>query len=186
MKPLPERFHATLKTPLGWVAILGTPRGVRHLTLPKSTPEEALDAILAEEGSLGPERPDLLTEVMALLERYYRGEPVDFSRVDIDMEGRSSFYKKIWQTLRDLPRGETVTYGALAARAGHPRAARAVGRAMAANPYPPIVPCHRVIGHGGRLTGFGGGLRLKAALLRMEGVKLQEGREDWTSASTHG
>lgn len=172
MNAQPTRFHATLETPLGWVAVLGTERGIRHLVLPKPTREEALDAIVVEEGNIGPERPDLLAQVLALLDRYYRGEPVDFSSVSLDMEDRPPFYRKIWQTLRGIPRGETITYGELATLAGYPRAARAVGQAMAANPYPPIVPCHRVIGKNGRLTGFGGGLHLKKTMLALEDAKL--------------
>ena len=162
--------HAVVETPLGWVALLGTERGLRHLTLPKPTPHEALSQLLLEEGELGEECPSCFTPVIELLQAFYRGEPVDFSSVVLDMEGRPPFYRRVWEALREIPRGTTITYGELAARVGRPRAARAVGQAMAANPYPPIVPCHRVIAHNGGLGGFGGGLDLKARLLALEGL----------------
>jgi O-6-methylguanine DNA methyltransferase len=78
------------------------------------------------------------------------------------------FQRQVWQELRRLPRGQTTTYGALARRIGRPRSARGVGQAMARNSFPPIVPCHRVVGSDGALVGFGGGLSMKQAMLQME------------------
>ena len=75
---------------------------------------------------------------------------------------------RVWAELRSIPYGQTISYGELARRVGRPRAARAVGAANGANPIPIIVPCHRVIGADGRLTGFGGGLAIKARLLALE------------------
>lgn len=80
------------------------------------------------------------------------------------------FYQTVWGELRSIPYGSTVTYGELAGRLGRPRGARAVGRANAVNPISIVVPCHRVIGADGRLTGYGGGIDRKAALLAHEGV----------------
>jgi len=74
----------------------------------------------------------------------------------------------VWEVARAIPRGETRTYGQIARQVGSPRAARAVGQAMANNPWPVIVPCHRVLGSDGRLTGFGGGLEMKRRMLEME------------------
>lgn len=82
----------------------------------------------------------------------------------------TAFQLAVWQALRDIPYGETLTYGGLARRLGHPNGARAVGLANGANPLPIIVPCHRVIGADGSLTGFGGGLYIKRALLALEGA----------------
>jgi methylated-DNA-[protein]-cysteine S-methyltransferase len=78
----------------------------------------------------------------------------------------------VWGALLDIPYGETISYGELARRIGNPRAVRAVGRANGANPIAVIVPCHRVIGANGTLTGYGGGLDRKAKLLALEGVPL--------------
>ena len=84
----------------------------------------------------------------------------------------SRFQQRAWQWLIELPYGETITYGELARKLGQPGAARAVGAAMAANPLPIVVPCHRVVASGGGLGGYGGGLELKARLLAHEGVLL--------------
>ncbi len=156
----------------GWVGLLVTPRGVRRLTLPQSSPDKALDILLAGEGFIGEECEDKARDVIERLVAFYRGEAVDFSDVELDMEGRPPFFRRVWQTVREIPRGETMTYGEVALRVGKPGAARAVGQAMAANPYPPIVPCHRVLGHKGRLGGFRGGLDLKRHLLALEGIQV--------------
>jgi methylated-DNA-[protein]-cysteine S-methyltransferase len=81
----------------------------------------------------------------------------------------------VWEALGALPWGETVDYGSLAARLGRPGAARAVGRANATNPIPVVIPCHRVVGRGGALTGYAGGLEAKRALLALEGVGAASG-----------
>ncbi|MCC6681299.1 MAG: MGMT family protein [Phycisphaeraceae bacterium] len=88
-----------------------------------------------------------------------------------------SFDQQVWAVTARIPRGQVATYGDVAA-ALHSRAFRAVGAALGRNPYAPIVPCHRVIGSNGRLTGFAGGLPQKARLLRSEGISVQDGRVD--------
>ncbi|MEX2355662.1 MAG: MGMT family protein [Thermaerobacterales bacterium] len=104
------------------------------------------------------------------LKRYYAGEPVDlmpwWNR--LDAEALTPFCREVYQYLAALPRGETLSYGDLAAAVGRPGGARAVGQAMARNPYAPVVPCHRVLAADGSLGGYGGGLRLKEQLLRLE------------------
>ena len=82
----------------------------------------------------------------------------------------TEFQQRVWQALCAIPYGTTVSYGELASRIGHPRASRAVGLANGANPLPVVVPCHRVIGADGALTGFGGGVPIKRALLALEGA----------------
>lgn len=163
-------FHAVTETALGWVAVLATERGVRHTTLPEPTREEALARLEANAGPLGVEDAERLADVLQRLRDYYAGKPVSFDDIPLDLEGCSAFFRSVWEHLRRLPRGRVLTYGELAREVGRPRAARAVGRAMAANPVPPIIPCHRVIAHGRRLGGYGNRLELKAQLLRMEGV----------------
>jgi methylated-DNA-[protein]-cysteine S-methyltransferase len=86
--------------------------------------------------------------------------------------GGTPFQEQVWSALRRIPVGETTTYGALAVEIGRPGAQRAVGAANGANPIAIVVPCHRVVGHGGRLTGYGGGLDRKEWLLRHEGAVL--------------
>jgi methylated-DNA-[protein]-cysteine S-methyltransferase len=102
------------------------------------------------------------------LEEYFAGERRRFS-VPLAPHG-TPFQLSVWQALSAIPYGETLSYGELARRLGHPARARAVGLANGANPLPIIVPCHRVIGADGSLTGFGGGLPVKRALLALEGA----------------
>jgi methylated-DNA-[protein]-cysteine S-methyltransferase len=109
---------------------------------------------------------EVFTPVREQLEAYFAGERTDFD-VALAPEG-TPFQKRVWQALRDVPYGETISYSELARRVGKPGAARAVGAALGRNPIPIIVPCHRVIGADGSLTGFGGGLERKRKLLELE------------------
>jgi methylated-DNA-[protein]-cysteine S-methyltransferase len=86
----------------------------------------------------------------------------------------TEFQRRVWRALREIPYGKTISYGELARRIGQPSASRAVGLANGANPLPIIVPCHRVIGADGTLTGFGGGLAVKRKLLALEGATAEE------------
>jgi O-6-methylguanine DNA methyltransferase len=102
---------------------------------------------------------------------YYAGEAIDFDDFPLDL-GSTPFIDAVRSTVRAIPRGEVLSYGQVAAMVGHPGAARAVGQVMAKNPVTVIIPCHRVVGSNGRLTGFGGGLPMKQQMLSMEGVSL--------------
>jgi methylated-DNA-[protein]-cysteine S-methyltransferase len=118
-----------------------------------------------------------------LLADYFAGAPVDFTTLTLDTRSLSPTDAAIYAALRLVPTGETLTYGELAARAGHPGAARAVGVAMARNPWPVVVPCHRVMAADGALHGFSapGGTATKRRLLRLEGVELDGGKLAGTS-----
>lgn len=111
-------------------------------------------------------------ELARQLEEYFEGKRQTFE-LDLEPEG-SELQKEVWRELLAIPSGETRSYGQIAKKLGRPGAARAVGRANATNPIPVIVPCHRVIGSDGSLTGFGGGLPMKKELLRREGVEVQD------------
>lgn len=108
-----------------------------------------------------------------MLVRYFAGVKVDFSGIPVDYGKATSFQIRVWEALRAIPWGETGTYGELAARAGSPRGARAVGQALGANPVPIIVPCHRILAAGSRIGGFGAGLGWKRELLRLEGIAVR-------------
>ncbi len=108
------------------------------------------------------------------LDEYFAGDRCRFD-LRLAMQG-TEFQKRVWETLMTIPFGEAWTYGQIAAQLGTPGAARAVGRANATNHIPIIVPCHRVIGTNGSLTGFGGGLEAKHWLLRFEGALAPESR----------
>jgi methylated-DNA-[protein]-cysteine S-methyltransferase len=105
----------------------------------------------------------------ALLDRYFRGDTAVLDAIPVELNG-TPFQKNVWKALRRIPCGATISYGELAKRIGEPAAVRAVGTANGANPVAVIVPCHRVIGSNGKLTGYGGGLDRKQWLLEHEGA----------------
>jgi len=112
--------------------------------------------------------PDgLLGEAVEALRRYFAGERVAFD-LPLSVRGGSEFERAVWAALYAIPYGEMRTYGQIAAEVGEPEGARAVGVACNHNPLPIVVPCHRVVGAGGKLVGFGGGLWRKKRLLELE------------------
>jgi len=115
-----------------------------------------------------PQHPVLLAALSAL-ERYFDGAPAGFD-LPLDVAGGTPFQQSVWRALLSIPRGGTISYGRLAERAGCPAAVRAVGAAVGRNPLSIVVPCHRVVGSNGSLTGYAGGLERKRALLRLEGA----------------
>ena len=107
------------------------------------------------------------------LQGFFRGEPGDFRDVELDLDELTSFGGDLARALRHVPRGEVVTYGELAALAGRPGAARAAGTFCARNRFMLLIPCHRVVGSDGKLTGYGGGLPIKEKLLALEKRQLR-------------
>jgi len=113
-------------------------------------------------------------ETVAAVERYFRGERVDFSHSRLDLSDQDPLYRQIYQSVRGIGWGQTTTYGAVAKELGAgPEAAREVGQAMARNPVPLIIPCHRVLAAGGHVGGFSapGGAAAKKRMLELEGVR---------------
>ena len=115
-----------------------------------------------------PEHP-VLRQAIAQLTAYFAGERVDFD-LPLDLQAGTPFQQSVWDALRSIPRGGTTSYAELARRLGRPQAARAIGAAVGRNPVSIVVPCHRVLGTGGALTGYAGGLERKTALLQLEGA----------------
>lgn len=111
--------------------------------------------------------PPVLKETASQLDEYFAGERTDFD-VTMELDG-TDFQREVWSELTRIPYGETISYGELARRVGRPSAPRAVGQANGRNPIPVIVPCHRVLASNG-IGGYGGGLKVKRALLAVEGV----------------
>jgi methylated-DNA-[protein]-cysteine S-methyltransferase len=157
------------KTAFGWVGVARSSQGLLALILPESDREAALCPLLDRWGNEAQEDNVALGDLQDRLCRYFDGQPVSFDD-PLDMRGATDFQQRVWRVTRRIPRGQTRTYGEIARLVGSPGAARAVGQAMAHNPWPIIVPCHRVVGHNGRLTGFGGGLAMKQRMLEMEGA----------------
>jgi methylated-DNA-[protein]-cysteine S-methyltransferase len=157
------------ETALGWVAMLGSGNVLRQLVLGHARAEDAvaaLDPTLARDAEPDEWNPSLAHRI----EAYCLGDSVDFGDVRIDLGGMSDFRKSVLRACRRIPYGQTWTYGELAAKAGYPGSARAVGNCMARNRVPLVVPCHRVLAAGGRLGGFSapGGAELKRKLLEIE------------------
>lgn len=157
-------------TAFGWVAFSWSDEGLTAVTLPQDSEAAALSQLPAgtiPSPSTAPRFDP--SDLAAKFRRYFEGEVMIFDE-PLDITSGTPFQRRVWAITRAIPRGETKTYGQIAREAGSPGAARAVGQVMARNPWPIIVPCHRVVGHDGRLTGFGGGLPMKQRMLEMEGV----------------
>jgi methylated-DNA-[protein]-cysteine S-methyltransferase len=120
-------------------------------------------------------RQPILLETERQLKEYFEGKRQEFS-IPLDMRG-TAFQKNVWEALLAIPFGETRSYGQLAKQLGRPSAARAVGGASGRNPLSIVVPCHRVIGASGELTGFAGGIGAKERLLKIESQNARSGDE---------
>lgn len=154
---------------MGAAGVALSPAGVRHATLFHRTVEAALAELSACGARPGddPRAP----EIEKLLQDYAAGEPVSLDEYPVDLPPCTGFQRGVWLALREIPRGETRSYGWMARRLGHPGSARAVGAAAGANPVPLWLPCHRLVAADGSLHGFGGGLAMKQALLELEGAR---------------
>lgn len=172
--------YALLESELGACAVAWTPEGVTEVLLLDGVSE--LRAAMKRRHDALRERvpPAWVRRSMDRLRQHLNGEPQDLSTIPVVLDRATPFARRVYQALREIRSGQTITYGALARRVGSPGAARAVGQAMARNPVPLIVPCHRVVGESGRLGGFSarGGQRTKATLLRLEGAQLGGGLFD--------
>jgi len=162
-------IRVVMPGPLGWLALIGAGKVLKQLTIAHRSARaavRALDARLLEKATPGTWNEPLLRR----LKDYAAGRPVDFGDVPIDPGRLTDLQRRVFDQCRQIPYGRTTTYGRLAAAAGSPRAARAVGNCLAANRFALIVPCHRVVAADGRLGGFSapGGPRTKRRLLLLE------------------
>jgi methylated-DNA-[protein]-cysteine S-methyltransferase len=166
----------TIDTPIGPVTLAGDDR-LRHLVLAGQT-HEPDDRGWRQD-------PTAFRDVVEQLDAYFAGDLQDFD-VDVELHG-TDFQRAVWRGLQDIPYGETWTYGQLATHIGRPTAVRAVGLANGRNPIAVIVPCHRVIGADGSMTGYGGGIDRKVALLRLErSLDDRVGPAPWAGAPAQG
>lgn len=156
-----------LETCIGKLLIAGEAEAVRHIRFEENGVPAAPEAGWIQ-GASGP-----LEETARQLREYFAGARTEFD-LPLLPEG-TEFQKKVWRRLQDIPYGLTISYGELARRVGNPKASRAVGAANGQNPLPIVIPCHRVIGANGKLTGFGGGLPTKEALLALEASQMHLG-----------
>lgn len=157
-------YYTTFESPLGPLLLASCERGLSLISF--SASKRAV-----------PLRPDWekdeapFAETISQLREYFHGNLRDFD-LQLAPEG-TPFQLRVWELLREIPFGETISYGELARRVGDPKSARAVGLANGSNPIPIIIPCHRVIGSNGKLVGYGGGLEIKEKLLALESQQMR-------------
>ncbi|MQY31031.1 methylated-DNA--[protein]-cysteine S-methyltransferase [Nocardia aurantia] len=158
-------------TPIGVCALAWTDRGIVRFRLPESTPDEAtMRARFARARLREAEPTDLARTVIEAVRRHLTGRFDDFRWIPLDHTGIPEFHRAVYRVTRSIDPGHTLGYGQVAARAGRPHGAQAVGQAMGRNPIPLIVPCHRVLAADHALHGFSapGGLETKQRLLEIE------------------
>jgi methylated-DNA-[protein]-cysteine S-methyltransferase len=148
--------YCYIETPIGRLLLAGDETAVHQIHFAPNAPEAGW--VKRETAPL--------REAARQLKEYFAGKRTSFD-LPLEPDG-TAFQKTVWKNLCDIPYGETISYGELARRVGNPKAARAVGAANGQNPLPIVVPCHRVIGSNGKMTGFGGGIPVKEALLALE------------------
>lgn len=151
------RVWSDCETPLGRLTLTASAIGLDGLFFPGRAP------VRDEAGH----RPERFEQAVAQLHEYFAGGRIAFE-LELDLSSGTEFQRSVWAQLRQIPYGETVSYGTLAARLGRSDRVRAVGAAVGRTPVPIIVPCHRVIASDGKLTGYLGGLQRKRALLDLE------------------
>lgn len=152
-----ELYRTNVDSPIGTLVLVGDETGLRHLHFPDD--HAGVDPTAVE----GRER---FSDALEQLEAYFEEAATEF---DLPLAPQGTpFREKVWEALRAVPYGTTVGYGEIARRIGKPSAARAVGGACGSNPLPILIPCHRIVGASGALTGFGGGLPIKEQLLALE------------------
>jgi methylated-DNA-[protein]-cysteine S-methyltransferase len=168
--------YLIFETAGGFCGIAWSGVGIRRFQLPARTAEATQKSLLrrlprAEPGNPTPE----VAEAVVAAKRYFDGEQIDFSRFQLDLAEQDEFFGKVYAAARRVGWGHTTTYGTLAKEVGAgPEAARDVGQAMARNPVPLLIPCHRVLAAGGKVGGFSapGGSDAKLRMLELEGVRV--------------
>lgn len=153
-------------SPVGELLVAATDHGLCRIAY---RPDDALDELTGDFGVRVLRLPRRVDAVRRELDEYFEGRRREFD-LELDLSPVGSFHREALRELARVPYGQVTTYGALAAKVGHPKAARAIGGAMNRNPIPIVLPCHRVVGANGALTGYAGGLDVKRKLLHLEGV----------------
>jgi len=160
-------------TALGRCAIAWGERGIAAIELPASEDKATLRRLRsALPGVSEQPPPPAVADAIGAIVRLFEGEPDDLATVVLDMDEVPEFQRRVYDVARTIPPGETLSYGEVAARLGEPGAAQAVGRALGRNPFPIVVPCHRVLAANGALHGFSapGGIETKRRMLAIEGA----------------
>jgi methylated-DNA-[protein]-cysteine S-methyltransferase len=177
--PVRASGYSIFPTAIGSVGVAWTPRAIVAIQMPRPTPAETVGAVSElAAGAPRSEPPVFVRDAQLLIRRHVAGELNDLRGVRVDYGGLTPFQRRVCESARRIPIGDTRSYGEVAEMAGAPGAARAVGQVMATNRLPLIIPCHRVLAAGKRAGGFNaaGGVSTKARLLAIEGMKLRTPR----------
>jgi len=167
-----DAAYDLIESPVGPLLVATTDRGVLRISYVNGfEPEETLEQIARVAGRRVLRASRAVDGARHELDEYFTGSRERFD-LTVDLRGQPAFGVTVLGELAKVPYGETATYGELAARAGSPKAARAVGMVMNRNPIPIVLPCHRIVGASGKLVGYAGGLDRKEQLLRLEGALL--------------
>ena len=159
-------FYTAFDTEFGWMAAVASENGLRRLTVPQPSADKALK-LIAELIPQSSANSAYFNDLSFRLQEYFEGNPMDFAD-KLDLRDSTPFQQDVYRTIGPIPYGETRTYGWVAAALGNPKGARGVGQALARNPIPIVVPCHRITASGGGLGGYSGGLETKRRLLDLE------------------
>lgn len=168
-----DRGHCYFETTLGPCGIAWNERGIARVLLPEATVAETRAQLSRRlPGSRECAPPVEVQRAIDAMVALLRGDAADLSGIALDMRGVPSFERRVYELARGIAPGRTLTYGDIAARLGDPQCARAVGQALGRNPFPIVVPCHRVLAAGGKPGGFSapGGATTKLRMLAIEGA----------------
>ena len=176
----PAHRYLIFETASGFCGIAWSNLGITRFQLPARSAEAAKRILLRRVPGAEPSEPTPeVVDAVAAVKRYFEGKETDFSGIKLDLDDQDAFFKQIYAAVQRVRWGHTTTYGALAKElAAGPEAARDVGQAMAKNPVPLIIPCHRVLAAGGKVGGFSapGGSAAKIRMLELEGVHVEPPR----------
>jgi len=161
--------YTTADSPFGTLLLATTPKGLVRVGLPNQDADELLVDLATRVSPRVLEAPAQLDQARRELDLYFEGRLTEFD-LPLDWQLSKDFRRKVLRAIARIPYGQTRSYTQMATSAGNVRAVRAAGTACGSNPIPVVVPCHRVLRTGGALGGYGGGLPMKEALLRLEGV----------------
>ena len=168
-----ESLYTLLETKFGWMGLVGHVRGIQRIYLPMDR-KEWVNSLVHQNFSEAVEDREFYSLEAKQIQEYFQGQRKEF-QFSLDLSKTTPFQKRVYEILLTIPFGEVRTYAWVAQKIGNPKALRAVGSANGKNKWPLVVPCHRVVGSDGHLTGFSasGGLDLKAKLLLHEGIQTE-------------
>ncbi len=181
--PAPTEGFAVFDTAIGTCSLAWGSHGLTRVLLPERSADAVRASLRTEFPGVGETvPPTAIRQAIGRIRDLLAGGPDDLADIPLDLGGIADFALRVYRVTRTIPPGSTLTYGEVAARIGMPGAAQAVGRALGANPFPIVIPCHRILGAGGAIGGFSapGGARTKRRMLLIEGAggtRSTEGRE---------